>query len=168
MDPITDGEREALLSLLNAEWADIHHSRLQEWSALGAVTAAHLGISQMPRLLGDAASKVLTVPVAVAACVAGIALALLGGLMTCRHRGLMQERLGWIYDAELLLGLVKTPEHPSGVVPASARMRTNKRWHGLVLPRLLSTSGLILAFYGLFVVFDVACLVLLLVRGLGA
>jgi len=33
--------------LIEREWADLHHSRVQEWTALGVVAGAHLGLIQL-------------------------------------------------------------------------------------------------------------------------
>ncbi len=76
--------------------------------------------------------------------------------------GLPQVKLGWIYDAEEKLGIVKVEGAKYGVIPCSARMPGTLEWRGLSLPRLLSTSGLILLFYVLFIVFDAAFLYQLL------
>jgi hypothetical protein len=34
------------VSFLQNEWADLHHSRVQEWTALGVVAGVHLGLAQ--------------------------------------------------------------------------------------------------------------------------
>jgi len=37
---------ESLISFVHNEWTDIHHSRVQEWTALGVVAGIHLGLAQ--------------------------------------------------------------------------------------------------------------------------
>ncbi len=34
--------------IIEREWADIHHSRVQEWTCLGVVTGTHLGLRDVP------------------------------------------------------------------------------------------------------------------------
>ena len=156
---------DALLTLMKTEWADIHHSRVQEWSALGVVTGAHIAVTQIPKFLKETGAVFSPSAAAIVGCLLGIAFAVIGALVTCRHRRLMEVKLNWIYEAELALGLVKTSGNPSGVIPEIAKMPSKRVWRGLSLPRFLSTSGLILTFYVLFVAFDLACLVLLIAKG---
>lgn len=140
--------------LIEREWADLHHSRLQEWTALGVVAGAHLGLIQISQLAADANIDVPIPTVVATAAVIGAALSILGALMTCRHRQLMKVKLGWIYTAEEKLGLVKTALTPEGVIPENAKMKVSAEWKDLALPRLLSTSGLILSFYAVFLLID--------------
>ena len=134
--------------LIQQEWADLHHSRGQEWTALGVVTGAHLGILQLLIFIHG-----LTVPVPFwALAVAGAALALifaaLGILMTCRHRRLMVVKIDWIAHAEDALGLLKTEHNPGGIVPPPPSFhKPPMEWRGLMFPRFLSTSWLILCIY---------------------
>lgn len=151
---------EAYRTLMQNEWADLHHSRVQEWSALGVVTGAHLALTQIPKILGDIALPMAPSVIMAIACLFGLVFAIVGGLVTCRHRRLMYIKLNWIYEAEDKLGLIKNQLNPSGVVPEIAQMRPAKQWKGLMWPRLLSTSGLILLFYFLFCLIDIACIIL--------
>lgn len=160
-----DAKREALLTLMKTEWADIHHSRVQEWSALGVVTGAHIVVTQIPKSMTETGATLSPSLAAIASCLLGIAFAVIGALVTCRHRRLMQIKLNWIYDAELKLGLVKTADNPNGVIPQVAQIPSTAVWRGLAWPRFLSTSGLILTFYILFLALDLACLLLLIARG---
>ena len=140
--------------LIEREWADLHHSRIQEWTALGVVAGAHLGLIQLVKLAADATNLDLGTLTILAGLV-GVIFSLLGALMTCRHRRLMEVKLGWIYQAEEHLGLIKTDENPMGVIPEDVIMKADFKWRGLSLPRLLSTSGLILCFYAAMFVVDV-------------
>ena len=152
----------ALVGLLEAEWKDLHHSRVQEWSALGVVTGAHLALTQIPKFLKDADVMLPVLPAAIVGCLIGIGFAVIGALITCRHRRLMQIKLEWIFGAESRLGLSQGPDCPVGVIPPSAQVQSNLAWRGLSVPRLLSTSGLILSWYGIFIFIDLTCLVFLI------
>lgn len=141
--------------LVEREWADLHHSRIQEWSALGVVAGTHIGLVQLVNLAADAN---VTANIPIIAVLAGFLAAIfsvLGALMTCRHRHLMTVKLGWIYQAEHHLGLVKTGANPTGVIPENAKMMASIEWRSLALPRLLSSSGIILSFYVVLFVIDV-------------
>ena len=140
--------------LIEREWADIHHSRIQEWTALGVVAGAHLGLIQLANLAIDAKDGISIAAIKTVAVVIGAVLSILGALMTCRHRQLMRIKLGWIYDAELKLGLIKSATNPDGVIPENAQMLASVEWWGLSLPRPLSTSGLILWLYIVFLLLD--------------
>ena len=153
-----------MIEMMKMEWADIHHSRIQEWSALGAVAGAQIAVTQSPKLLKETEVTLLPTATAVVGCLIGIAFAIIGVLITCRHRQLMQMKLGWIFKLEERLGLVITAENPAGIIPKEIEMPSTKGWCGLSRPRWRSTSGLILSLYTLFFLFDLACLVLLLMR----
>jgi hypothetical protein len=151
--------KDALLAFLDNEWRDIHHSRIQEWSSLGVVAAAHAALTQVPKFLEDSTISLSPTTVVLIASAIAAAFAIVGALVTCRHRRLMVFKLRWIFDAQNKLGLVKTENSPSGVIPASAQMKEVPVWRGLSLPEPLSTSGLILLFYALFALIDVALFV---------
>ena len=136
--------------LIEQEWGDIHHSRVQEWTALGVVTGAHVGILQLFTFLAKENPNVSFPSVAVSGGILAAAFAVLGLLMTLRHRQLMSVKLGWIYSAEEFLGLIKTEENPHGVIPKSAEMNAPVQWNGLGIPRIFSTSWLLSCFYILF------------------
>lgn len=134
--------------LIEREWADIHHSRIQEWTALGVVTGVHLGLMQLVKIVKESSVSISTPKLIIFACIIGALFSILGALMTCRHRQLMKVKLGWIYKAEKHLKLVKTPGNENeGIIPEEAEMETPLKWKSLALPRLLSTSGIILFFY---------------------
>lgn len=146
-----------LSSFVDQQWADLHHSRIQEWTALGVVTGAHIGLLQLAFLLVRINLDIpLPLVVALGSTIAAL-FSLFGALMTCRHRRLMQIKIQWIQEAEKQLGLVKTTENPKGIVPdAEAEdLAAAVTWKGLAFPRVLSTSWLILCFYTLLLVLDV-------------
>ena len=153
-------EREDYRLIIEREWTDLHHSRVQEWTALGVVAGAHLGLIQLASFAINGKTGLDPGVVVNIAGVLGAVFSVIGALMTCRHRKLMQVKLGWIYQAELQLGLIKTEENPSGVIPSSAEMQSEVEWRGLSLPRLLSTSGLILCFYVMFFLLDIFVIIL--------
>jgi hypothetical protein len=148
-------KREDYHMLIEREWADLHHSRAQEWTALGVVTGAHFGLIQLVGLAEDASLPLNRgTLVIIAGALAGL-FCILGGLLTCRHRQLMKVKLGWIYEAERRIGLIKTKDNPKGIIPENAKMETPVAWGGLALPRLLSTSGLIFSFYTILLIVDI-------------
>jgi len=155
--------KEVLLTLMKTEWADLHHSRIQEWSALGVVTGAHIIVAQFHKLFVDTGVTLQPIVISIVGCLFGLLVTIIGALVTCRHRRLMQIKLNWIYQAELKLGLIKTADNPSGVLPVSVQMPKTREWNDLAWPRFLSVSGLILMFYILFSAFDLSCIILLLI-----
>jgi hypothetical protein len=146
--------------LIEREWTDLHHSRVQEWTALGVVAGAHLGLIQLASFAINEKIGLNPWVIVNIAGIFGTVLSIIGALMTCRHRRLMQVKLGWIYQAELHLGLIQTDENPSGIIPSSAEMQSKVEWQGLSIPRLLSTSGLILCFYAMFFFLDIFVIIL--------
>jgi hypothetical protein len=146
--------KDVLIAVLDNEWRDIHHSRIQEWSSLGIVAAAHAALSQVPKLVADSTINLRPTTVVLIASALAAAFAIVGALVTCRHRRLMVIKLRRIYDVEDKLGLVAI-----GVIPDDAQIKDVPEWRGLSLPPLRSTSGLILLFYALFALIDVAIFV---------
>lgn len=140
--------------LIEREWADLHHSRVQEWTALGVVTGAHLGLIQIVKIAHEASIPVSASTLVILASIIGALFSILGALMTCRHRQLMKIKLGWIYEAEEHLGLIKTKGNENGIIPEDDKMKVQHEWKGLALPRLLSTSGLMLFFYLILLIID--------------
>ena len=141
-------------AFIDRQWKDLHHSRVQEWTALGVVTGAHVGLLQLVSLIVKDHLNFSLFKAAVFASVMGALFSVFGALMTCRHRRLMQIKLQWIHEAEKHLCLIKTPDNPNGIVPSNSGMGVAPSWKGLSLPRALSTSWLILCFYGLLIAID--------------
>ena len=110
--------------LIEREWADLHHSRVQEWTAVGVVTGAHLGLVQLVKIAKETSISVSTPTLIIFASIIGALLSIIRVLMTCRHRQLMKVKLGWIYEAEEHLGLIKTKENKGkGIIPEDAKMK---------------------------------------------
>ena len=146
--------------LVERQWADLHHSRIQEWTALGVVTGAHLGLIQLVKLIKEAAVIINIPTLVIFTSIIGALFSILGALMTCRHRQLMKVKLGWIYEAEEHLGLIKTQgNEEEGIIPDNAKMKTQIQWKGLAIPRILSTSGIILCFYIILFAIDTFALI---------
>lgn len=165
--------------LIETEWKDIHHSRIQEWSALGIIAAIHLGLIQLLKFIADfQTSSLLNIILTLIFCIIAILFAVIGVLMVCRHRRLMWIKLNWIYEAEEKLELVKTEENQNGIIPNDYRMKKysnkyysmlkneiNKQsqisnddnkiiWNKLMWPRRLSTSWLMVMIYLLLGIID--------------
>lgn len=167
---------------IDNEWKDIHHSRIQEWSALGVIAGIHIGIIQLIKFVNVSFSPVSLQILVIIGFFCGILFSILGGLITLRHRRLMWIKLNWIFEAEDHLGLIKDEENLKGIIPRDAKMKKNSFlskelykkeesnpdkknqgksfWNKLMWPRLISTSWLILAFYFLLIVFDLVIIIM--------
>jgi hypothetical protein len=160
-------QREDYRLLIEREWADLHHSRVQEWTALGVTTGAHIGLIELLRFTQTPSMPIPFSVVVYLAALAGIIFCVLGMLLTCRHRKLMVEKLGWIFQAEDQLGLIKGERKytENGIIPRLARMEEKESdgkpfFDQLSKPSLLSSSGIILYFYILLCIIDVAVIIL--------
>ena len=149
----------ALVSFIQNEWADLHHSRLQEWTALGVVAGIHLGLAQAVNVVDGKHPSVTLGSLVLAAAMLGGAFAILGILIILRHRHLMRVKLNWIYQAEEKLGLIKDEQNPNGIIPIKDSPLTPHRWKGLSAPRPLSTGGLMIGFFALLVLLDALAIV---------
>lgn len=145
---------EGLVSFVQNEWADLHHSRVQEWTALGVVAGVHLGLAQVVNLALDKHPSLTLGLLVVAAAAIGAAFGILGILITLRHRHLMRVKLNWIFQAEEKLGLIKDKHNPYGIIPRKDSPTTPYPWRGLSAPRPLSTGGLVIGFYALLILID--------------
>jgi hypothetical protein len=151
---------------LEREWADFHHSRMQEWTALGVIIGIHFGIVQLLDLARSESSGRAPTEIVVAGALVGIVFAVLGSLVTCRHERLKKIKLNWIGRAEYFRGLMREKKgepamlskgNPNPrIVPFRDGIWQDVPWRGLSVPAALSTSGLILAFYALLVLVDVS------------
>ena len=153
--------REDYRLIIERQWADIHHSRIQEWTALGVITGIHLGIIQIPKLAHGVVLPFLFSVLCYSAFIICIAFTILGSILTCRHRRLMEIKLSWIFQAEDKLGLIKgkCQNNEPGIIPRAIPMNNQgiterAFWEKLSLPRLLSTSGIIFCFYILLFIID--------------
>jgi hypothetical protein len=156
------------------EWKDIHHSRIQEWSALGLIAAIHIGLVQLLKLLNETNSYEIQIDFLIPiCCFIALIFSSFGVLMVCRHRRLMWIKLNWIFEAEEKLGLIKNSDNPNGIIPEDYRMKKyskvdyemqiNKEkvsnskktiWNKLMWPRRLSTSWLMVMLYIIFGIID--------------
>lgn len=176
--------------LIETEWKDIHHSRLQEWSALGVIAAIHVGLIQTIKLINTIGeNEKLLSYFSIAACLIALLFCLIGVLMTCRHRRLMWIKTNWIFEAEDKLGLVKKSNDDKGIIPEDymkvksvkyneiikreakkndkSKFCIFKRasiWNRLMWPRSLSTSWIIIMFYFLLSIIDNGFLIFSLIR----
>ena len=140
--------------LIERSWADIHHSRIQEWRALLAITAGHVliwqGVQFIPQTSGPTRSLV-----AIGLGLTAAFVALVGCFISLRHRKLMRVKLSWIYKAEDYLGLIKRDERKGGIIPTHDDFEGEIPWEGLEPLRRGSTTWYIVLLYGTVVVFDV-------------
>jgi hypothetical protein len=174
--------------LIETEWKDVHHSRIQEWSALGVIAAAHIGLIQLLNFIHSLIKTGNLYPYLVfVCCLIALLFCVIGILMTCRHRRLMWIKLNWIFEAEEKLRLIKTQDNPNGIIPEDYKMlksnhykevleelkkniesdldpnqitkSTKSVWNKLMWPRFLSTSWLLVALYFLLGVIDLGFLI---------
>ncbi len=139
--------------LIERSWADIHHSRIQEWRALLAITAGHVLIWQGVQFLPQATSH-WRLPAAMGLGAAAAFVAIVGCLISWRHRKLMRVKLCWIYKAEDYLGLIKRDGRNGGIIPANRDFERDIQWEGWERLRPGSTTWYITLLYGILVVFD--------------
>lgn len=151
---------ETYRGFINRGWSDIHHSRLQEWSALGIVTGIHLGIVHLLKFINGLSPSFPFENTAVFGCASCIVFSVLGALLTCRHRRLMRVKLSWIYQAEEKLGLVRKHDEPDGIIPENKELGKDVKWKGLMWPRFLSTGWLMLCIYAFLIILDISGIIL--------
>lgn len=145
-------DAESYRTFIANKWTDIHHSRLQEWSALGAITAIHLGLLYIFNHIGEKIENSNTwfIIGAILICLFGCIFNILGALITCRHRRLMIVSIDWINQASKRLGLVQ----PEGIVPEKDEQKEPLSYDGLSSPSIFSVSWLILLIYIFLLIFD--------------
>ena len=160
--------KDELITLLNSEWQDIRHSRMQEWTALGVVTGSQIAILQIQMFIKEMGISLPTSKMAIAGSVLGIFFSIIGAIITCHHRKIMNNKIKWIFASEFYLGLVKKtgnvtaenklPKDYRGIIPDNV-MESLPMRQQLALPPLCSTSCLILMFYILFIIFNLILLI---------
>lgn len=145
---------ETLRSFITNEWADLHHSRVQEWTALGIVAGVHVVALQFASFLIEKHAAIPPRTLLPVASAIAAAFAVFGILITCRHRRVMNVKLNWIFQAEDKLGLIYDEGGP-GIVRRDEAPTRIYPWKGLSAPRPFSTGGLIIGLYMLLIVVDV-------------
>ena len=128
--------------IIDSSWKDIHHSRNQDWTSLGVVFGAHIGIFQLLNYLKEKmTSPSISISYAIGALL-GIILSVIGALIAYRHRDLLKEKIKWITEAERRMGLLNTEDNPLGIIDA-------KGYKGI------SNSWLIITIYAIFILIDI-------------
>ena len=162
---------EDYLKLIETEWADFHHSRLQEWTAFGIVAGIHLGIITLFDVFSAGDPSKIAKAFLICGPITGIIFAILGALVTCRHERLKKIKLQWIGRAEYFRGIMRTKEEDEAllgdnkdvpnprIIPFNNNLWIDIPWNGLMLPRRLSTSWLILWFYVFLILVDIGFLI---------
>lgn len=84
------------LQYIKTEWDDIHHSRHQEWKALGAIAAILATLSQL-------SSSPLGLKVFL--CFLGFIFSILGAWMALQHRKIMMTKIKIICNLEKEMGI---------------------------------------------------------------
>jgi hypothetical protein len=158
--------------VMDHAWRDIHHSKLQEWSSFGVITATHVGIAQLLNLFKSNPGS-MSVVIVIAALI-GIVFAVIGTGITHRHRKLVVTKMSWITMAQYKLGLMIDISHQfsdevndKGVILLDQPMIDNLRLYEnevnrstrpgkdrYKLVRRRSTSSLMFAYYLLLILLD--------------
>lgn len=100
MVPVSD-----LMEFIKAEWADIHHSRNQEWTILAMIGVSFYFLSQAE----DLAQKGAAIGFGIGACIVGI-------FISMRHWALLLSKIKVINICERKLGIkVVYPQFPISV-----------------------------------------------------
>ena len=151
---------ESYRMLIENAWRDLHHSRVQEWSALGVVAGAHFAILQAIRIIPEGTPWLDGGNAVLFGAIVAAGFAMFGAMITLRHRRLMRVKLNWIFLAEDQLGLIFDSDHPFGIIPRDESPQERVSWKGISRPRPLSTSALILGFYVLLLILDIGVIAL--------
>jgi hypothetical protein len=161
---------ESIRLLITEEWKDIHHTRLQEWSALGVVTGVHYALLQFIFKVDTLSG----IPFHFGALpIIGAVFVILGIRLTFHHREIMSKKYLWLRDAENRLGLIqKDINDPIGIIPHTTifpppkepKTKFGKSFSSTRVGRfvfsqqlqqfLASTDFLIICFYVLLIIFD--------------
>jgi hypothetical protein len=176
-----DPKREDYRMVISDAWKDMHHSRVQEWSSLGVVSAMHVAIIQLLNFIsknntGGNQNLTSYSYIIFFAGIIGIFFALIGIGLTYRHRKILITKLNWITIAQYKLGLMiditKTfsdSVNEKGVIPLEQTMidkiklyekeinkEKGKRKYsfGINSIRRWSTSSLMIAFYFALILLD--------------
>ena len=115
--------------IIEDAWRDIHHSRNQDWTALGVVFAAHFGILKFVEFLNrKIPSSQIDNDLYIIGGAIGFVLAFIGALVAFRHRSLLKLKMKWITSAEIKLGLLKTDENPDGIIDPQRYQGISNSW----------------------------------------
>lgn len=158
---MSDSEKtrnDTLLKLIEYEWKDQHHSRIQEWSALGVVTGAHVALTQLPKIFIDSGTATPSPSVIQAGLSCCIIFTIVGFLITCRHRYLHDKGRDWIKELTASLSFNSKQPQINFLHRPFPEVLVRPDMNGLKFPRRLSTGWMILVFYVLFLVADITCL----------
>ena len=121
---------EFLLHMYDATWEDIRHSRMQEWKVLEVIALAFIalvGLGIQEEFRG--VSVIFGMFIAI--------FAVLGCLVTLRHRSLFAEKMELIKNIETTLGLGTVD-----ILPMAWKKR-----NGIKILRIGSTSFFLMAIY---------------------
>lgn len=114
MDFVSD---ESYRFICDNSWKDIHHSRNQDWTALGVVFAVHIGIFKMFGYLKDELDKNFQSEYYIIGGLIGMLICGFGYMISKRHKNLMTKKLSWIKEAEKRIGLLHDNNYnPDGIV----------------------------------------------------
>jgi hypothetical protein len=96
--------KEDLRFFIEQEWKDIHHTRIQEWTALGLVAGVHFAMLQF--FTKEGISEYFKNYGFWLPCI-GAVFAIVGIILTCHHRKVMMRSYQWLVEAEKRIGLIQ-------------------------------------------------------------
>jgi len=96
----TNVENSVMLDYIKIQWADIRHSRLQEWSALGVVGGVMYALVNL---------ETTSVQPKILLGLLGLLGAIIGASMSWQHYHIFRTRIGVITDHENEIGLKPYP-----------------------------------------------------------
>ena len=141
------GDDENYRLVIEDSWRDIHHSRNQDWTALGVVFGAHVGIFKFLEYYMSKPSPSNVDLFYILGGIAGIVLSVIGALIAYRHRSLMKLKMEWITASEKKLGILKSPENPSGIIEP-------KKYRGVSISWLIISIYILLVIADLFIIIN--------------
>lgn len=123
-----------LIEVYKAQWADIHHSRNQDWELSKIIFIGVIGLSGL-KFLGDNHALLVLFTVALSF------ISLLAVAITYRHKILFKEKMGAIRKVEKHLGVDKLELFKS---------------QGSLLPSFFNTQNLLITIYSItFMIFAI-------------
>ena len=145
-------------------WKDIHHSRVQEWSALGLVITLHYSIITITMILINKKQYNITSMeyIVLSAPIVNIIYAIIGILITMKHRTIMNRKIAAIKHAECKIGLIKSKDNMYDIINPIENMRAEKIiLNAFTIPGYKSVSGLLVMAYSMLIILDILCILYL-------
>ncbi len=114
-NPASEVNDEVRLEYIKIQWADIRHSRLQEWSALGIIAGVMYAFAQLDP--SETVPRILLSSL-------GFICALIGASMTWQHYWIFRTKIRVISKQEIGIGIDKYPgeKRSKAIIPVQLLM----------------------------------------------